>query len=164
TPVTFNPPINALPPGISTVTASASDAGGAVASCSFRVQRPFLTINGFYPPLASTTPGSCTAPAVTNNAGSRVVVKFDLLLCNAPYLAATPIPTLTIRKVVPTILDPCAFGPPITGSFIQGVANQWHFNWNTLKSTDVGVWRIDVNLGDFGDPNPPYIWVRLVGN
>ena len=158
-PVTFNPPASALPPGLSTVTATASDASGAVVSCSFTVQRPFFTINGFYPPLTSAT-GSCTAPAVTNNAGSRVVVKFDLLFCNSPYLSATPIPTLTIRKVVPQTGNPCAFsGNPITGPFIQGVASQWHFNWNTVKN-DAGVFRIDVNLQD-GNPNPPFIWVRM---
>jgi hypothetical protein len=72
-------------------------------------------------------------------------------------VASTPVPTLTIRKV---IANPCVLGPAITGTFIQGVPSQWHFNWNTVNK-DTGVFLIQVNLGDNGDPNPPYIWVRL---
>jgi hypothetical protein len=159
-PVTFNPPsASALPPGLSTVTATASDLSGAVVSCSFTVQRPFLSINGFYPPLGPVTmPGSCTVPALTNNAGSRVVIKFDALLCNSPYVSPTP-PTVTIKKLgIPG--NPCGVASIVSGPFILGTASQWHFNWDSAKKDAGAVFRIEVNQGDM-NPNPPGMYIRL---
>ncbi|HTL56269.1 MAG TPA: hypothetical protein VL361_11365 [Candidatus Limnocylindrales bacterium] len=152
--ITFNPAASAVGPGTTLVTATATDSKGNVASCTFKVTRPLLTFDGFDSPIG-TVGGSCTAPAVTITAGSKIPVKFDTLLCGSAYKQPTP-PTVTISKVVN--FTTCATNSiGIDNQFLQWVANAWHFNWNTPKP-DTNVYRIDVHLIDGSNP---FVYIKL---
>lgn len=156
--VTYDPPVNALPPGGSVVTATATDLSGNVATCQFTVVRPFLQFNGFYSPINGSG-GACAAPIRFINAGNKVPIKFDTSFCGLAFKSALP-PTVTIRRLtLANPSDPCEVVPTsIDHLYFQWVANQWHFNWNTLV-TDKGRYRIEVDLGD-GSINP-YAIVEL---
>jgi hypothetical protein len=156
--VTYDPPFSMLPPGISTVTATATDLSGNYTNTQFQVVRPFLTFTGFYSPINGKG-GDCTAPIRYINAGNKIPIKFDTTFCGTVYKSSLP-PTVTIRRLTfANPSDPCeALSTSIDHLYFQWVANQWHFNWNTL-ATDKGRYRIEVELGD-GSTNP-YAIVEL---
>jgi len=156
--VTYNPPANTLPPGASLVTATAIDASGNVATWQFTALRPYVQFSGFYSPINGSG-GSCTVPIRCINAGNKIPIKFDTKLCGLCYQSLVP-PTVTITRLTLTNpSNPCEVVPTtIDHSYFQWVANQWHFNWNTL-ATDKGRYRIEVVLGD-GGVNP-YAIVEL---
>jgi hypothetical protein len=149
TTVTYNPPANQLPPGVTLVTATAKDSNNNMTAAQFSVIRPFITFTGFYPPINGTSSGDCSVPLRAITAGNKIPIKFDTTLCGVTYESAVP-PNVTITKINPVS---CAvIGVPVDHQYFQWVANQWHFNWNTSKS-DRGRYRIEVVLGD-GSPNP----------
>jgi hypothetical protein len=152
--VTYSPPANLLPPGVTLVTATAVDSANNIATVQFPVSRPFVTFTGFYSPISGTG-GAYTAPLRVINAGNKIPIKFDTSFCGVTYQSPVP-PNVTITKRNPN--TGAIIGVPVDHQYFQWVSNQWHFNWNTL-STDKGYYRIEVVLGD-GSPNP-YAIVQL---
>ena len=152
--VSYSPPANLLPPGITLVTATAVDSANNIATVQFSVARPFVTFNGFYSPISGIG-GTYAAPLRCINAGNKIPIKFDTSFCGACYQSSAP-PTVTITKRNPS--TGAIIGVPVDHQYFQWVSNQWHFNWNTL-TTDKGIYRIEVVLGD-GSPNP-YAIVQL---
>ena len=152
--ITYDPPFNLLSPGTSTVTATATDSLENYTTVLFQVVRPYLEFTGFYAPINGSG-GDCSAPIRTINAGNKVPIKFDAKFCGTSYRSILP-PTVTISKIDP--LSCAVIAVPIDHQYFQWVANQWHFNWNTLV-TDRGRYRIEVELGDGG--HNPYAIVEL---
>ncbi len=127
--VSYVPLASELPLGTTTVTATAADEAGNVATCTFTATRPSLTFDGFYSPISGTSNlgDTCSPVLRTINLGSNIPVKFKTL-CNGVSVTTGPHPSLTIAECT-------AKDVPLGGGDFQIVANEWHFNWDTTNPT-----------------------------
>lgn len=134
--LSYDPPVDELPPGDALVTVTAMDEAGNVAHCTFMVVREVLTFQGFYPPLGGPG-GSCSAPGCQFKVGSKIPVKFMTFCSGSTFLEGSP--TLSIRK--------CGTTQNVVNARFQMVANQWHYNWET-KGLAKGTYLLTATLQD----------------
>jgi hypothetical protein len=142
--VIYAPLASALPAGVpTTVNATATDAFGNTATCSFTATRNELTVDGFYAPLNQNFNTTCGArPVKTYTLGSSIPVKFKTL-CGGVSFFGSAKPEMSITR--------CSDGAEILHGNFQIVANEWHFNWDTtgvaLIPRTVNTFELRATLG-----------------
>lgn len=145
--VTYSPAAQDLPPGATLVTATATDAAGNTAQCTFTATRYALGFNGFFSPINGTG-GSCSSPIRSVNQGSIIPVKFSTSCQGSTFLGGSP--SLSITR--------CVNAQPVGSGNFQPVANEWHYNWDT-SGLAKGTYELIATLQD-GSQRSVYVRLR----
>lgn len=144
--VTYNPPVSSLPLGVSTVTATATDAAGNTATDTFTVTRNgILTFDGFYSPVG-TEGTDCSKVFKTSELtklGQVIPIKFKTFCNSVNYSAVAP--TYFIEKCTTALPHPIVV-PAGTFTF---VSSEWHGQFDTgAQGITSGKYVIHVLLQD----------------
>jgi hypothetical protein len=145
-----------FPIGTTTVTCTATDHAGNIATCSFTVtQGAALTFNGFLPPIggADGTGGTFADPIRAFKLGSTIPIKFQISCGGSPV--STGIHTLQCTKYSSAVdSDPAIDATPTdsatTGNqfrLTDATSGEWHFNLST-KPLSQGTWQLVATLSD----------------
>ena len=130
-------PITTL--GTNLVTWRFDDGHGNVTTATQKVIVTGLTFQGFYSPIGGTG-GTCSAAFTTQNQGSILPIKFDVLCGNTVITSGAP-PMVQIQQWV----NCAAVGQPINVNAVY--QNNWHYNWDTSTASK-GVYKVIITLPD----------------
>jgi hypothetical protein len=135
--VSFAPPFATLPPGTTSVTATATDSLGHTAQCTFNVTRSTtVDFAGFQEPIGGFG-GTCTVPFTTISRSSSTPFKFTLSCGGVPITTGE----------LPVHVEECG-GSYVADGVAQFVANVFHFNLNTQVLQKNHKYTITVTLPD----------------
>lgn len=163
--VTYSiPPGSGFPIGVTTVTATATDASGNSAQCTFTVTRAALEFAGFLPPIggADASGGSYAQPVRTFKLKSTVPVKFTASCGGSPVL--TGVHTLqAIKWSNVTDAEPPIDATPTdaatAGNQFRLADGVWHFNLDTQATgLSAGKWQLVATLSDGSQHS---VWIQI---
>jgi len=153
-----------FPLGSTTVTATATDASGNQASCTFTITRAALEFHGFLNPLngADATGGSFSNPVQTFKLNSTIPLKFTISCNGGPILTGAH----SLRAIKWTSetdsaipIDATPQDSATAGNYFRLSDTEWHFNLDTKAAgMSVGKWQLIVTLSD---GSQHFVWVQI---
>jgi hypothetical protein len=137
-------------PGTTVVTWTFNDGNGNIVTAKQNVTLTALNFQGFYSPIGGTN-GSCSAPFVSINQGSKIPIKFDMS-CGTTFITSGTPPQVLIQAY-----NNCTAGNTLVN--VNAVyQNNWHYNWDT-SGWAKGIYKVIVVLPD---GTSHFVFVKLV--